>query len=238
MAIGLLERKALPDKDVAKAMLAALDPVAGRLTGKQAIRAALVEGARTAKQPAERDLCAYGLGAIDAVPDLLELLAGEEPQDGPRRQAAIYVLRRWVSRGPETSETLYAPKKGDRPADGLLIKQNYKPSDAEVFVALLHDFSEVDRKRPSTYEALVGYLTHPKMAVRELAYFHLQRLASGVKELPPYDTAWPADRREKAAKEWKGLIAAGKLPLPPPEPPKEAMNTFANESVGQATRRR
>jgi hypothetical protein len=218
MAIGLLERKAPPNKDVDKAMLAALEPVAGRLTAKQAPRAALAEGARTAKHREECVLCAYGLGAVDAVPDLLDLLAGEDAQDGPVREAAIFALRRWISRGPETSKALYVPKKGDRPADGLLIKQNYKPSDAEVIVALLHDFTTVDRKHPATYEALVGHLTHPKMAVRELAYFHLKRLASSVKEVPPYDAAWAAERREKAAKGWKELIAAGKLPPPSAAP--------------------
>jgi hypothetical protein len=214
--LAVLERNGPHNKDAAKAMLAALDPVAGRLTGKEAVRAALVEGARTAKQPAERDLCVYGLGAVDAVPDLFDVLAGEDPQDAARREAAVLVLRRWVTRGPETSDILYAPKKADRPADGVLLKQNYKPADAELIVALLHDFSEADRKRAATYEALVGHLTHPKMAVRELAYFHLRRLTSGAKELPPYDAAWPADKRETAAKGWKDLIASGKLPPPAP----------------------
>jgi hypothetical protein len=219
-AIGLLARDAPPAKDAAKEMLTALDQVDGRLTRKQAVDAALAEGAGTAKRPQERVLCTYCLGAVDAVSNLLDRLAGEDAQDGAVREAAIFALRRWTSRGPEADRTLYTPTKGDRPADGLLLKKNYKASEAEVIVALLHDFSNVDRKRKETFELLADHLSHPKIAVRELAYFHLRRLAHSVQDAPAYDAAWDAERRDKAAKEWKELIAAGKLPPPPPTPPR------------------
>jgi hypothetical protein len=204
--------------DPAKELRPARGEIAGRMTGGQPVDVMLLEGAQSSPVREQRILCIYGLGAVDAVGSLFDLLASEDKQAGPEREAAIFALRRWVCRGPETTKFLFTPKKGDKEDRGLLIDKGFKTYGAEIVVALLHDFKEVDKRRPSTYEALVSYLNHPKMAIRELGYFHLRRLAAGLKEAPNYDASWPSDRREKAAKEWEDLIAKGKLPPPPPMP--------------------
>jgi hypothetical protein len=74
---------------------------------------------------------------------------------------------------------------------------------------LLH--SPFDSKLPETYEALIGYLRHDKLPVRELARWHLQRLAPKITDIP-YDAAGSAAEREKAYQEWKKRIPDGKLP--------------------------
>ena len=44
----------------------------------------------------------------------------------------------------------------------------------------------------------------------------LKRLAFGAKTQPPYEPTWSADRRDKAAAEWKAMLTRGELPPPPP----------------------
>jgi hypothetical protein len=80
---------------------------------------------------------------------------------------------------------------------------------------LLH--TPFDPKAPETYETLIAYLRHDKQPVRELAKWHLDRLAPAGRSIP-FDAAAPPEEREKAYKEWKKLIPDGKLPPPPPKP--------------------
>jgi hypothetical protein len=204
--------------DPAKEFRPALGELADSL-GTKPVDVKLLDGARNSPRREQRFLCIYGLGALDDVSKLFDLLASEDSQAAPEREAAILVLRRWVCRGPETTKILYTPKEGDKPAGGLLIDKEFKTSGAEIVLALLHSFTEVDKRRPSTYEALVEYLRDRKMAIRELAYFHLRVLTAGTKGMPPYDASWPTDQREKSVKEWKDLLAAGKLPPPLPMSP-------------------
>jgi hypothetical protein len=69
-----------------------------------------------------------------------------------------------------------------------------------------------------TYQVLADYLPHEKVAIAELAWWHLRRLALGVK-LPEFNAGLPRAAREKVANEVRKLIADGKLPPPPPAPP-------------------
>jgi hypothetical protein len=60
---------------------------------------------------------------------------------------------------------------------------------------------------------LINYLDHSKLAVRQLALWHLVRLVPEGKAIG-YDPAAPAAVRQKAIKEWRQLIPEGKLPQP------------------------
>jgi len=66
-----------------------------------------------------------------------------------------------------------------------------------------------------TYEVLIGLLGHSKVAVREVARWHLVRLAPTGKKIN-FDAAAPEAQRQKAVEEWRALIPAGQLP-PRPE---------------------
>jgi hypothetical protein len=61
---------------------------------------------------------------------------------------------------------------------------------------------------------LINYLKHSRLPVRELARWHLMRLAPAGGDIV-YDAASPAAQREQAFERWRALIPAGKLPPPP-----------------------
>jgi hypothetical protein len=176
---------------------------------KKAVEATLSELANSAGDadtlPASltRSLTVCGLAALDDLPRLTEALAGaKQPQV---RETAIEALRSWIGRGPGQDQVLYT----------FLIKQRqYSPTHAEILLNLLH--TPFNPRAPETYETLIAYLRHDKQPVRELAKWHLDRLAPAGRSIP-FDAAAPAEEREKAYKEWKKLIPDGKLP-PPPKP--------------------
>jgi hypothetical protein len=145
----------------------------------------------------------YTLGATDDLPRLVKCLTDAKQADV--RDAAIEALRHWIGRGPGQDQKVY----------DLLVKQEkYKPTQAEVVMQLLHSPFRADE--PEAYQTLIDYLRHDNLAVRELARWHLYRLAPAGKDIA-YDAAGTAEDREKAYNKWKELIPDGKLP-PKPKP--------------------
>jgi hypothetical protein len=138
----------------------------------------------------------------------------EDPNLAPVREKIIFTLRRWISRNAEQSKILYSPKD----KTGLLMTmQKYRPKEAERLSILLHDFNDEARRSPETYDLLGQYLLSDKVAIAELAFWHLRHLAGGVK-LPPFNAALPRDLRQPVADEVENLVKAGKLPPPLPRP--------------------
>src|SRR5262249_42045885 len=72
-----------------------------------------------------------------------------------------------------------------------------------------------------TYEELAGYLDDDNLAVRKLAFWHLQRLGASGRlpeqaKLIEYDPTWAREQRQPALGKWRKLIADGKVPFPSP----------------------
>jgi len=88
-------------------------------------------------------------------------------------------------------------------------------AQAETVLQLLHSPFAADQ--PETYEALIAYLGHSQLAVRELARWHLYRLAPAGRDIK-YDAAADEAERTKAVEAWKKFIPRGELP--PREKPK------------------
>lgn len=150
-------------------------------------------------------------GALDLTPKLIDGLA--DPKRADVRENAILVLRHWIGRGPGQDEKLYAALQAD---------MKYTPRQAEIVIQGLHTPGEADLGRPETWESLINYLQHPKLAIRELAKYHLYRTVSAAKDIP-FDAAGPEAERQAAHEKWKKLIPDGQLPPKPklePEPKK------------------
>jgi hypothetical protein len=148
-----------------------------------------------------RRLEVYVFGATDDLPQLVQCLTDAKHADV--RDAAIGALRHWIGRGPGQDQKVY---------DLLVTQEKYKPTQAEVVMQLLHSPFQADE--PETYQTLIDYLRHDNLAVRELARWHLSRLAPAGKDIA-YDAAGTAEERAKAYNKWKELIPEGKLPPKP-----------------------
>jgi hypothetical protein len=147
-------------------------------------------------------------GALDDLPRLVGAL--DDAKHAGARDQAVLVLRNWMGRGPGQVGKLYGYLKG---------KGGYPEARARTVIQLLFGFGEKDVSRPDTYAVLLELLGDKGLPVRELAHWHLVRLAPAGKDIP-YDAGAPAAQRQRAVEQWRALIPAGQLPprtLPPAE---------------------
>ena len=136
------------EMDVIAQMREALDKVSRNLTDKKAVETALQESRSDLNSTTlTRVLAVYCFGAVDGADKLLDVLCGDQdPAHYPDRNAAIFTLRRWVSRNPDNGKLLYDYKKGEA---GPLLgqKYHYQDNEAENILEELHDFPP---RRPAT----------------------------------------------------------------------------------------
>jgi hypothetical protein len=192
-----------------------LDGISKRMGEKKAVNVVLTEIVQDGSQT-QRSLCIYCLGAIDAIPNLLDILDNQDDARGQDRVDAIGVLMRWVARGSEHARQLFDYTTGK---SGILIDKKYKAGEAAIILKLLHYPDELEVRDPDTYDTLADYLAHKKMAIRELANLHLINQSRGVKTIPSYNAAWDQTRLDRAAQEWKAMVKRGELPPPAAQPP-------------------
>src|SRR5262249_22091376 len=95
--------------------------------------------------------------------------------------------------------------------DAALRKAGYSEVHAHTILELLYGFTPEQRREPGTYMVLIDYLKHSQAAVRELAYWHLVRLAPAGKSIE-YDPTASAAERQRGYEAWRDLIPPGKLP--------------------------
>jgi hypothetical protein len=154
------------------------------------------------KDPIEREVAVTAAGAFDDLPRLLEAL--KDDQNADVRRQAVLVLRHWLGRGPGQIKALA------QAAAGL----GYPMASNKTVVHLLFGFDDHERRQPQTYELLIENLKHKQLAIRELAHWHLVRLAPAGQKIA-YDAAAPEAQRLAAAALWEKLIPAGELPPAP-----------------------
>jgi hypothetical protein len=209
-----------PDADKsepARAISAAVKPVYANLA-KEAVDKALTDLLATADKEADkmraaldRELAVTGFGAIDDLPHLVDALS--DPKHPEVREVAIEALRHWIGRAPGQDAQLakYLRSKG------------FSAGHTTIILQLIHSFGPDQLEEPATYDLLIADLRHEKLAIRELAAWHLYRLVQAGRDIP-YDPTGSAEARDKAYKAWKSLIPDGKLPPEPkkaPEPKKK-----------------
>jgi hypothetical protein len=149
-----------------------------------------------------RELAVTSFGAVDDLADLVDALGNEKHAE--ERLVAIETLRHWIGRkaGQDTLLSRFLRERG------------YSAEHRTIFLQLLHSYSQKSIEDPLTYELLIAYLQHDKLPIRELAAWHLYRLAPAGRKIP-YDPAASAEKREETVKAWKKLIPKDQLPPPP-----------------------
>jgi hypothetical protein len=144
------------------------------------------------------DFAVFGLAAINDMDRVMQAL--DDPRQADARRAAIIALRHWIADADRRDQRLY---------HYLRDRLRYPQAQAETVLQLLH--SSLSPDEPDTYETLISYLRHEKLAIRELAWWHLSRLVP--RDIAaPYDPAAPSAERAKAYTAWKKLIPSGSLP--------------------------
>lgn len=118
--------------------------------------------------------------------------------------AAVPALRHWLGRAPGQDQKLYR----------ALLARGFPAGQAATVLQGLHSFGDADLARPELYELLIDYLTHDRLAIRGLAYWHLVRLVPEGKSIG-YDPFAPKEAREQAARRWRELIPTGTVPQKP-----------------------
>lgn len=149
-----------------------------------------------------RRLAVGALAATDQLPRLALILTQAKHADA--WDDAVPVLRHWLGRAPDQDQKLYK----------ALIARGFPPGQASTVLQGLHSFGEADKARPELYELLIDYLTHDRLAIRGLAYWHLVRLVPQGKSIG-YDPFASKEAREEAARKWRELIPPGTVPKQP-----------------------
>jgi hypothetical protein len=180
--------------------LAQLPDFAGAGSVEEALARRLrsADKSKDAASDLRRRLAVYGMAAVDDLPGLTDALA--DTHSPVTREAAIVALRHWIGRGPEQDRALYR---------FLVQHQKYPETLADTVMQLLH--SPFDLDRPETYDALIAYLRHSRLPVRELARWHLYRLVPAGRKIV-YDAAASEAERQKGHAEWRKLIPSGTVP--------------------------
>jgi hypothetical protein len=154
-----------------------------------------------------RRMLVFALAAMDDVDDVAKLL--NESKLPEVRKTAVIALRHWIGGRPGRDEKLY---------DALMNDVRFTRGEAETLMQLLH--SPFDPEQAETYETLIAYLSHRRQAVRELAYWHLVRLAPAGRKIP-FDASAPAAERSKSVAAWEKLIPPGTIPAEPEQKKEE-----------------
>ena len=154
----------------------------------------------SSQNPLQRKVGVVGLGALDDLPGLMQAMGNADHADV--RETAILATRHWLGRAPGQSIALYKH---------LTTAEGYTPVQAKSFLHLCNGIDQARRQQPTTYELLIAGLNHSKMPMRELAHWHLVRLAPDGKSIP-YDAAAPEAQRMQAIEAWRRLIPEGEVP--------------------------
>jgi transposase-like protein len=201
-------KKALESEPARRAQVI-LQGVAKKIADKKPAPEVITALMTEADEVADKELTAvmrrasvYGSAALDNVGFVVDALAN---RSADVRDTAVQALRHWIGRAHGQDLKLYNALQKDK---------KYPAGQAEIVLDLLHSYSATDLDRPETFEALIAYLRHDKPAIRELAAWHLYRLAPVGKAIA-YDPTGTAESRETAYKKWKELIPTGQLPKDP-----------------------
>lgn len=147
---------------------------------------------------ATAEFAVFGLAAINDIDRVMEAL--DDPRQAEARRAAVTALRHWIGNHAGRDRLLY---------QYLVNRLKFSKSQAAAVLELLH--SAYPAEEPDTYETLIAYLNHPKLAIRQLAWWQLSHLVP--EDLhAPYDPAAAPAERAKAYAAWKQLIPSGSLP--------------------------
>jgi hypothetical protein len=152
--------------------------------------------------PTERRV---GLIAAGAEDDLNRIAKGIiEAKEVEVWDTGIAVLRHWLGRGPGQEQKFHR---------FLLDVRQYSTVQSMTIFKLVNGFTPDEARRPETFDVLIEYLRHEKPVYRNLAAWHLVRLAPAGSAIPFRPNASKIEF-DALYKKWRELIPPGQLPKP------------------------
>jgi hypothetical protein len=144
------------------------------------------------EQPGRRLFALRSLQALDAYEFLPTALADEVFL---MRRAAIRAIQHWTGLANDRDLLIFKT---------LINKKGYTEAQAQYVMQLLHPFGETDYSRPEIVAALFEAMNHEKLAVRELAYKHLEFCdPNGAREVGFFNAAAEEKSRDAVLQKWK-----------------------------------
>ncbi|HET6571956.1 MAG TPA: hypothetical protein VFG68_00005 [Fimbriiglobus sp.] len=194
-----------PYYDASQATLAleALADFANKLADGQRVRATFDEAlqARPDAIPTPKDVQAARIAVLvfAALGDLSGLADGISDPNRPRlRQTAAEGLRAALAREP----ALVAAFR-----QTLVDKLRIEDKQADAILRLLRGFTDAERSDPATVDRLIGDLSSPAVAVRELAFQHLigyiDLTDKANEPLLQFNAGAPSEYRVPAVQAWR-----------------------------------
>ena len=106
------------------------------------------------------------LGLIEDYDGMLQALGRNEHEEA--RLQAIAGLRNWINLEPDNREKVKES-----------IAKHFHTEEADAIYHLLWGYEEKDGKDPKVSARLINWMGHDSLAVRELAFFYVQKLTGG-----------------------------------------------------------
>lgn len=191
---------ALKRNEAEKQQFAKICAAAGRISGQEPAAAA-VELLKS-DDALSRRVAVTAFGAVDDLSHLLAALGDAQHADA--RDQAILVLRSWMGNAPGHLKALRA----------AMLKEKYSLPQMKETMHLLIGFDQAERNRPAVFELLINLLDSKHLGVRELAHWHLVRLAPAGRDIA-FDAGAAEAVRQQGVERWRKLIPAGELPPRP-----------------------
>ena len=153
------------------------------------------------RRPLVSEFAVFALAVTESYKELVRALA-DAPHEESRR-AAIDGLRTWLPMDVK---------------NGPLLKKQiagvFTEPDADIVYRLLWGYSEKDARDPATSQQLVDWLNHSHIAVRELAFLHVNRLTG---RRDGYRPNLLPSQRAIAVNRWRTYVAKHGVLLPKKE---------------------
>jgi hypothetical protein len=190
------------DPKLKAGFLRAVDSLNTELTS-QAIDSVLLKAINSTDVYKSR-LAVRCAAALDDIQRLLDVLTTDKEREV--RWEAKDRLQAWIAYAPDNEYVLYDT-----------LQPAFDKGEAAMFMQLLRNFPLEQLKDsmqgPGIFQALIGYLgkEQRKIAIRELAYYHLWHLVPEGRNIS-YSATMPAAQLDQAQLEWRKLIPPGSLP--------------------------
>jgi hypothetical protein len=137
-------------------------------------------------RPAISELAVKCLALTDSYQPMIKALLNADHREA--RLAAITGLRLWLPVDPQNRQLVKTE-----------IARHLLPSEAEAVYRLLWGFNHDDAKNAATSHMLVNWLDSEQIAIRELAFWHVQKLTGLKHEYSPIN---PPGQRRVAVERW------------------------------------